>query len=311
MFAGVANAQDFPARSITMVVPFPAGGPNDFAGRLVAEHMSRTLGQPVIVENVIGAGGTIGAARVAHAPADGYTILLHQSALALSPYIYPSLPYETDALKGVGLISYSPQVLVGRSSLSANTMPDLATWMRANSGKITFAHAGPGTLSHLCAIQLAKSAKADVSLVAYRGAAPAINDILAGHVDVFFGAPTGLIEQIQAGTMKGFGVTSKEKLDALPDVPSLVSLGYEDLDIPFWQALFVRSGTPRPILDKLNRALQLALADPAVAQRFKQTGAVLYPEDQRTPEATDDLMKAELARWKSFFQQNPMAVSNQ
>jgi tripartite-type tricarboxylate transporter receptor subunit TctC len=293
-----------------MVVPFPAGGPNDFAARLVAENMSRTLGHPVVVENIVGAGGTIGAARVAHGPADGYTILLHQSALALSPYIYGSLPYETDELEGVGLISSSPQVLVGRNSLPVDSMQDLASWMHANSGKITFAHAGPGTLSHLCAIQLAKSLKAEVSLVAYRGAAPALNDIIAGHVDLFFGAPSGLVEQVKAGTVKAYGVTSKDNLGALPDAPSLVSLGYQDLDIPFWQALFVRAGTPRPALDKLNRAFRAALADPTVSQRLNQSGAVPYPEDQRTPEATNALMKSELVKWKSFFQQNPMTVAN-
>jgi tripartite-type tricarboxylate transporter receptor subunit TctC len=302
-WAGSLPAQDFPARNITIIVPYPPGGSTDVAARVVGEHMAMTLGRHVVVENISGGGSTIATGRVARAQPDGYTLLVHQLALAANVSLFSKLSFDAQKdLSGIGLINYSPMMLVGRKSLSANGMSDLLSWMKGQRAR--FAHVGPGSAAHLCAALLAQAAGVEIDLVPYRGGGLAIPDLLAGHVDLYCTPPAGVGEYVKAGTAKGYGVAAKRRLDAFPDVPSLVESGFSSLDMRFWQGMFAPAGTPRPVVEKLNAALRLALADPAVIKSFAQTEFSVFPEDEQTPAAADRLLRAEIARWGEIIRAN-------
>jgi tripartite-type tricarboxylate transporter receptor subunit TctC len=296
VWAGAAQAQNFPTRNITLIVPYPPGGATDVAARVVGEHMSSTLGQHFIVENLSGGGSTIATGRVARAAPDGYTLLVHQLALAANVALFPKLSFDVQKdLIGVGLINYSPMMLVGRSSLPPNSMLELLVWLKGQRGK--FAHVGPGSAAHLCVAQFARSAAVDVDMIPYRGAGLAIPDLLAGHVDLYCTPPAGVAEYVKAGTAKGYGVASKNRLDSLPGVPTFLEAGIASVDMRFWQGMFAPAGTPRPVLEKLNVALRLALADPKVIESFAQTEFSVFPREEQTPAAADDLLKSEIVRW--------------
>jgi tripartite-type tricarboxylate transporter receptor subunit TctC len=301
--AGAPRAQDFPTRNITIVVPYPPGGASDAAARVVGEHMAATLGRHVIIENVSGGGSTIATGRVVRAQPDGHTLLVHQLAIAANVALFPKLPFDVERdLTGVGLINYSPMMLFGRHSLPPNSIGELLAWLKDHRAKL--AHVGPGSAAHLCSALFAQSGAADVDMVPYRGAGLAITDLLAGHVDLYCTPPAGLAEYVKAGRAKAYGVASKRKLDSLPDVPSLFTSGFPSLDMRFWQAMFAPAGTPRPVIDKLNAALRLALADPAVIKSFAQTEFSVFPEDEQTPAAADRLLRSEIARWGEIIRAN-------
>jgi len=286
-------------------VPFAPGGSTDLTARAVGEHLATTLRQNVIVENVGGAGGMIGTARVSRATADGHTLLLHQLALAANATLFPKTSANVEReLSGVGLVNYSPMILVGRKSLSANSIQELSAWMRQSGQRAKFGHAGPGYASHLCAALFAEQVGTQVEMVPYRGGAPAMADIVAGHVDLYFGPPVGIVEYIQSGLIKGFGVSSKERVAQLPNLPSLVQVGYPKMEIRFWQGLFAPTATPKPILEKLNAALRLALADVKVTDSFGRIGFTAFAKDELTTTAADRLLRAEVARWGEIIHTN-------
>jgi tripartite-type tricarboxylate transporter receptor subunit TctC len=310
--AGTAQPQSFPTRNITIIVPYAAGGAADVAARLVGEHMGSTLGKRVLIENVSGGSGMIGTGRVARAPADGYTVLVDQLALAANVTLFPEAPFDVGKdLVGVGLINYSPLMIMGRKSLPANSIAELAGWMRQVGQRARFAHAGLGTSSHLCAALFAQSMGAQVEMIPYRGAAPAISDIIAGHVDLYCTPPGNVAEYVKFGTVKAYGITSRDTVDRFLDVPSLVQLGFADLELRFWQGMFAPAGTPKPILETLNAALRLALADPNVRKSFEQADYSVFPKEEQTTAAADLLLRTEIAHWGGIIRTNNIEAAQQ
>ena len=213
------------------------------------------------------------------------------------------------AMTGVALINYSPMVLVGRNTLPANTMAELATWIRQNGANVKIAHAGSGTLAHLCAAILAQSLGTTVTMVPYRGGAPALTDTLAGHTDLYCSSPTTAIEQINGRQVKGFAVTAPEPMPSLPGVPSAVAMGYKDLDIQFWQGLFVAAATPRPVIDRLNGAVQLALADAKVIKAFADSGMTAFAKAEQGPDAATTKLVSEIKRWGDVIRTNKIETA--
>jgi putative tricarboxylic transport membrane protein len=300
-----ACAQTFPTRSLTILVPYAPGGPTDAAARIVGEHMAGTFGQHVLIENVTGGSGVIATARVARASPDGHTLLLHQLAIAANVSLFPKAPFDVEKdLTAVGLVNTSPMIIVGRKTLPASSAAELAAWMKEPGRHVKFAHAGVGTLAHLCAALFAQAIGVEVDMIPYRGGTPAVADILAGHADVYCASPTSAQEQIIAGTIKGFGVTARQRLASVPDVATLPEQGYDSIDLQLWHALFVPSGTLRPIVERLNEALRAALADPKVIKSFAVNEATVFPQAQQTPEAASRMVHAEIVRWGDIIRAN-------
>lgn len=294
---------DYPTRPITMIVPFAAGGPTDTVGRLIAEPMTRALGQQVLVENAGGAGGTLGAARVAKADPDGYTILLYHIGQATSGSLYRKLPYNpaTD-FTPVGRVTDVPMTLVGRPDLEAKTAGELFDYLRAKKDEISLVNAGVGSASHLCGMVLMKALDVPMTTVPYKGTAPAMTDLIGGRVDVMCDQSTNTSGQIRSGSIKAYGVTSTKRLGSLPDLPTLVEAGLDGFEVSIWHGIWAPKGTPAAVVSKLEAALQAALRDPMVIQRFADLGTEPVPLEQATPAALDSHLKAEIERWKPIVQ---------
>jgi len=290
---------------LTILVPYPPGGPTDATARVVAAGLSTRLGQQVVVENVSGAGSTIAMTRVARAQPDGYTLLVHNMAHTSAIALFPSV--HLDPVKdfaAIGLINSNGNIIVGRSSLPANSLKELVAWM--NSGvAVKFAHPGVGNMGHLCAALFNQAVGAqNIDYIPYRGGAPATQDVIAGHADLFCSTAQLVMQPIIANTVKGFGITAKEALPQLPRVVSLVKELGPKLEITYWHALFAPAGTPRPIVDKLNAALRDVVADPKIAKAWADTGVLVYPREQQTPEAAVELVKSEMKRWGDVIRDN-------
>jgi tripartite-type tricarboxylate transporter receptor subunit TctC len=301
---GPASAQNYPSRIITIVVPYPPGGPTSETARLVAAGMAERLGQPVIVENVSGAGGNLGVAYVARAATDGHTLLVHNMALATSVSLFPNLPFNVERdLTGIALLNFSPIVIAGRKSLPANTFAELLTWMKA-APAIKFAHGGIGNVGHLCAALFANTVGVQVDMIPYRGGAQIMQDFIGEHFDL--GCPTAqfAIEPIRAGLIKGYAVTSRERYDPLPELPSIVEAGMPNVEILYWHGLYAPAGTPKPIIDKLNAAVRDVLADPKIVAAWARTGIVVYPAEGQSPQAATDMVRSEAARWGQVIRDN-------
>jgi tripartite-type tricarboxylate transporter receptor subunit TctC len=298
---GMAAAQaqdDYPNNVITVVVPFAAGGPTDTVTRLVAQSMSTTLGQQVIVENVAGAGGTLGAARVAKADPDGYTLLLHHIGMATTMTLYRQLPYNSiDDFQPIGLVTEVPMTLVAKKDLQPANLAELIDYVKANKDTVTYANAGIGAASHLCGMLFMSAIETQVTTVAYKGTGPAMNDLLGGQVDFMCDQTTNTTSQIKAGEIKVYGVTTKARVAALSDVPTLDEAGLPGFEVSIWHALYAPKGTPQPVVDKLVAALQTALKDPTVAQRFGELGTEPVAADRATPDALRGHLKAEIDKW--------------
>jgi len=293
-----ALAQTYPAKPITLIVPFPEGGPTDTVARLVAEAMARDLKQPVAVENISGEGGTAGAARAAKAANDGYTLLLNHMGQATAPALYPRLSYDPIAdFTPIGRVADVPMVLVGRGNLPARDVKELLAWIRANGKKVTFAHAGRGAVSHLCTLLLMKAMGVQMTPVAYRGTAPAMTDLLSHQIDLMCDQTTNTSVQIRSGQIKAYAVTTKTRLPSMKDVPTLAESGLPGVELIVWNGLFAPKDTPQPIVDRLATALQAAVKDPAVEKRLAELGAVPSKPDEATPAALRAWMKSEVARW--------------
>lgn len=297
--AATSLAQDnYPSRQITMVVAYAAGGPSDSIARLVAESMGSTLGQTIVIENVAGAGGTTGAARVAKADPDGYTLLIHHLALAAGASLYPKLAYNTtEAFAGIGLVNSGPFVLNGKKGLAANTAKEALDYIRANKEKVTMGSAGVGSGSNLCNMLIQSILGVKISEVAYRGTGPAMNDLVGGQIDFLCDQSTNSMSQIKGGTIKAYAATSLERMKDLPDIPTMAESGLPGFEIVQWHALYAPKGTPAPVVAKLNAALEKALADPKVLARFDDFATVLFPANARGPAATDARLKSEVELW--------------
>jgi tripartite-type tricarboxylate transporter receptor subunit TctC len=293
-----AWAQDYPSKVITMVVPFAAGGPTDTVARLLGAPMSKELKQQVIVENVGGAGGTIAANRVAKATPDGYTILIHHIGMSTAPALYRKLPYNplTD-FEPIGLINEVPMTMVARSDFPAKDLKGLIDYVKKNKDKVTYANAGLGAASHLCGMLFMTVIETDLTTVPYKGTAPAMNDLLGGQVDFMCDQTTNTTSQIKAGKIKVYAVTTKERVPSLPNVPTMNEAGLKGFEISVWHALYAPKGTPKPVIEKLTKALQTALRDATVKQRFGDLGTAPVAEKRATPEALRAHLKAEIDRW--------------
>lgn len=297
-----AHASDYPSRIITLVVPFAAGGPSDVIARLLANSMSHTLGQQIIIENVVGAGGTVAAARVARAAPDGYTLLIHHLALTAAPSLYANLSYDTrTAFETVGLVNTGPMVLVGRKTLEAKTAPELIAYFKAQGDKITIAHAGVGSNAHLCTILLSQALGVKQVYVPYNGTGPAMNDLFAGQVDALCDQSTTAVPQIIGGNVRGYLVTSDQPLDVIKDVATAKSAGLPTFDMAIWHGLYVPKGTPHDTVTKLNAALAKALVEPLIVERFKAVGTTPFPPSEWSPEAHSKRFLAEIDRWSTLL----------
>ncbi len=300
--ASTAFAQDYPTKPITVVVPFSAGGPTDTVARLVAEVMSADLGQQVVIQNVGGAGGTLGAGQVATAPNDGYTLLLHHIGMSTAPSLYRSLPYDpTTDFEPIGLITSVPMTLVARKDFEPSTLSELLEYIKANGENITYAHAGIGSASQLCGMLLMNALDTQMTTVPYQGAGPAMTDIIGGQIDMMCDQTTNTTSQIQAGEVKAYAVTTPDRLSNLPDLPTTAEGGLE-LEIGVWHGLYAPAGTDAAIIEKLEAALQGALANETVVSRFAELGTVPVSADEATPEALTETLTSQIALWKGVIE---------
>ncbi len=293
----------FPDRPITVIVPFAAGGPTDTVARLVAEAMGRDLGGTVVVENVGGAGGTLGAQRVAQARPDGYTLLVHHIGMATIPTLYRRLAYDpVNGFETVGLITEVPMTLVGKRALPANTMAELVALVRREGDRINLANAGVGAASHLCGILFQSALNLPLTTVPYRGTGPAMNDLVGGTVDLMCDQTTNTTEQIRAGTIKAFATTTSTRVPSLPDIPTAREAGMPNFEVSVWHGLYAPRGTPAEIVNRLSAALQVALRNEALVRRFADLGTEPVPQEKATPAAHRAFWQADVARWRPIIQ---------
>jgi tripartite-type tricarboxylate transporter receptor subunit TctC len=299
--AGVrpATAQAYPSRTITLIVPFAAGGTTDVVARIVGEHLARTLGQQVVIENVGGAGGTIGSTRVMRASPDGYTIQVGQMGThAASVALYPNLAYRPDAdFEPVGMIAGLPIVITARKDLPPNDLKEFASYVKANAGKLNVGHAGVGSITHVTCLLLNSILGVKPTFVPFTGAAPAMNALLGGQIDYICNAIPDAVQQVQSGTVKGYAIGTAERSPTLPKVPTAKEAGMPEFDASAWNALFAPKGTPKPVLDKLTDALDKALDDEIVRKRLLDLGCDIPGKTQRGPQPLAALVKSEIARW--------------
>ena len=296
--ASQAYAQDYPSKVITVIVPFAAGGPSDTIARLTAQSMGTLLKTQLIVENVGGAGGTLGAARLAQAKPDGYTLLVHHIGHATAPALYRKLPY--DAIRDfepVGLINDGAMALVARKDFPAKNLKELLAYVKANKDKVNIANAGIGSASHLCGMLFMSAINTDLTTIPYKGTGPAMNDLLGGQVDFMCDQTTNNASQIKAGKINAYGITTAKRVAALPDIPTMSEAGMPNFTVSVWHAMYAPKGTPQPIIDKLSKALQEALKDPNLKQRFADLGSEPVAQNLATPDALRAHLKAEIDKW--------------
>jgi tripartite-type tricarboxylate transporter receptor subunit TctC len=298
----LAQAQTYPDRTITMVIPFAAGGPTDTVARLVGEAMSKDLGQQVIVENVGGAGGTLGAARVAKAEPDGYTLLMHHIGMATSATLYRKLPFNAlEDFEYIGLVTDVPMVLVARKDFEPTDLKQLIDYVKANKDKVTYANAGIGAASHLCGMLFMSSIETPLTTVPYKGTGPAMTDLIGGQVDFMCDQSTNTTNQIKAGEIKAYVTTTTERLTNLPDIPTAAEAGLPGLEVTIWHGIYAPKGTPKDVIDRLSQSLKTALKDETVVKRLAELGTAPVPEDRATPEALKQKLSSEIERWRPII----------
>jgi tripartite-type tricarboxylate transporter receptor subunit TctC len=296
--AGTAFAQTYPTKPVNIVVPFAAGGPTDTVARQVAAVMSKSLGQTVLIENVGGAGGTIGVGKVVAAPNDGYTLLLMHIGVSTAPALYRNLKHDvTKDLEPIGLITEVPMTLVANNNFPPKDIKELLTYVKANKDKVSYANAGLGSASHLCGMLFMSAIEADLLTVPYKGTAPAMTDLVGGQVNLMCDQTTNTTSQIKGKSIKAYAVTTMGKVAALPDLPTLNEAGLKNFNVGVWHGLWAPKGTAKPIIDKVNAAMQSALKDPAVIAKFAELGTAPEPLARQTPEALRAHVVAEIAKW--------------
>jgi len=302
-----AQADDYPSRTVTIVVPYPAGGPTDQAARVIADSLSKQFKQNFIVENITGGGTIIATNKVAKSAPDGYTLILHNLQISANVTLYKKLPFDTEKdLVPIIFVNRNPLVLVGRKDLQADNLDQLIALMKKSTLKAAIP--GYGATGHLATALLAQEAGVKIDMIPYRGATPALNDIIGSHVDLFFATPQSVIQQVHVHNMKAFAVTSKAKLPELPDLKSFVTAFGPKLDISYWQALFAPSGTPKAIIEKINAAMQKTVSDPAIVKSWASQSVEVYPPDERTLAASAKMFKSEIARWGKVVTDNNIHV---
>lgn len=300
LLSGVAvAADDFPTRPITMIVPFPAGGPSDVVARIMAEGMGHHLGKQVVVENVGGAGGTIGTARAALSDANGYYILsAGMGSVVAAPALYANLKYDAQKdLAPIGLSSHAPVVVVARKDFPAKDMKEFVAYVTKSGDEIKQAHGGVGAASHMACLLFNSQLSLKPTSVAYRGTGPALNDLIGGHVDYFCDQVVAVSEAVKGGLIKAYGVSSPDVSPALPDVPVASKVGAPDYKLSIWNAIFAPKGTPQPVIDKLAAALDKTLQDPQVAKRLETLGGTVPPVAERGPAYLGKLLGEDIAQW--------------
>jgi tripartite-type tricarboxylate transporter receptor subunit TctC len=301
-FAASAAAQQYPTRNITMMVPYAAGGPTDTVARVVAQAMTKPLGQTVVVENRPSAGGILAPEQVKNAKPDGHTILIHHIGMATTPALYRQLRFNPlSDFDYIGLINDVPMTLIARGNFPANNFQEFLDYIKKNKDKVSYANAGIGAASHLCGMLFMSAIQTDVLTVPYKGTAPAMNDLLGGQVDFMCDQTTNTTSQIKSGKVKVFGVTSAKPVASLPDVPTLDSQGLKGFEVGIWHALYGPKGLPKPVSDKLVAALQETVKDATVQKRFADLGATTYPPEKATPAALQQHLKAEIDKWSPLI----------
>ncbi|WP_414710213.1 tripartite tricarboxylate transporter substrate-binding protein [Pseudorhodoplanes sp.] len=303
VITGAATAQvNYPDKPIMMIVPAAAGGPSDTVARLVAEAMSAELGQRIVIENAGGAGGSIGAARVAKSAPDGYTLLLYHIGVATFGALYPNLPYKQDeAFDSVGLVTEVPLTLVGRKGLPPEDVSALLAWLKGKGAGATFGTAGVGAVSDLCGRLLIDATGIKPTVIPYKGTGPAMNDLVAGQIDFMCDQTTNTTNHIKSGGIKPYAATTRNRIAVLPQIPTLLESGVPGFDLSAWHAIWTPKGTPAQIREKLSGALQKALTDPKVIERFGTLGTAPVAAQMATPAALDDRFKSETARWSKLL----------
>jgi len=297
--AGAAAAADsYPSKTITMIVPFAAGGPTDVVARLIAAPMGKSLGQMILVDNAVGAGGTIGTAKTARAAPDGYTIFLHHMGMSTAPALYRKLSF--DPLKDfeyIGQVLDVPMTLLARKDFPPQNFHELQDYLKAHANKVTLANAGMGAVSHLCGLLFMSQIGVELTTVPYKGTGPAMTDLLGGHVDLLCDQTTQTVPYIKDGRIKVYGVTTLKRLPALPNVPTLDEQGLKGFDVKVWHGLYAPKGTPPEVIAKLNAALKVAMAAPDVQKRLVELSSDVPSADKMTPEGLRTHLAAEIARW--------------
>lgn len=298
LVAPAAQAQTYPSRAITLVVPFAAGGPTDVVARSLSGPMAKALGQSVVIENRTGAGGTLAAGAVARAAPDGYTFLIHHNGMATAPSLYRKLPYNplTD-FEYVSQVVDVPMTLVARRDLPAKTLPELLVYLKAQGDKVNLAHAGLGAVSHLCGMVFRQAVGVDLTTVPYQGTGPAMAALLGGQVDLLCDQTTQTVPQIKAGSIRLYGVTTAQRVKVLPDTPTLAEQGLKGFEVMVWHGIYAPKGTPKEATEKFNAALRAALKDPVFMTRMADLGAEIVPDAKLTPEGLRSWLKEEIERW--------------
>jgi len=304
-----AAAQTYPNRPVTIVVAFAPGGADDATARILQDPMQKALGQPIVVENVSGAGGMIAAAKVAHADPDGYTILLHQDALAAGMTLYPDRTFDAEKdFAPIGLVNTTTNTLAGRPSLPPSTFDELSRWLKEPGQTIRIGHPGVGSFGHLAEVLIFQELDIKVTQVPYRGAGPALVDLLAGQVDLGPISAVVATPLVNSGKLKAYALIGKTDFAGLPQLKTMGELGYPKADIDFWHMLLAPAATPRPIIEKLNQALRVALTDAKLRKTFTDGGMGLYPQDQESPEVAQTLLKNEIKLWGDVIRANHIAA---
>ncbi|WP_424138008.1 tripartite tricarboxylate transporter substrate binding protein BugD [Roseomonas chloroacetimidivorans] len=304
LLPGFARAQGaYPNRPITMIVPFAAGGPTDVVARLVAEIMARDLGQPVVVENVGGAGGTLGAQRVAQARPDGYTLLMHHIGMGTTPSLYRRLAYDAvNGFETIGLVTEVPMTIITKKDFPASNLQELVQVLRQRGHGINLANAGVGAASHICGLLLQSAVQTQLTTVPYRGTGPAMTDLIGGTVDIMCDQTTNTTQQINSGAVKAFAVTTSTRNAALPNLPTANEAGLPGFEVSVWHGLYAPKGTDPAITSRLSRSLQLALKDERLVARFAELGTAPVTQEQATPEFHRRYWQADIAKWRPIIQ---------
>jgi tripartite-type tricarboxylate transporter receptor subunit TctC len=297
------SAGGYPNKPINVVVPFAAGGPTDTVTRLVAEPMSKTLGQQIVVQNVAGAGGTLAAGQVAAAAPDGYTVLMHHIGMSTAPSLYANLPYDPLVdFRTIGLVTEVPMTIIARKDLEPNTLQELVDYVKANSATVTYANAGIGAASHLCGLLFMSAIDTKVTEVPYDGTGPAMEDLVGSQVDFMCDQTTNTTGQIKSGAVKAYAITSPERNPALPDVPTAAEAGLPDIQVGVWHGLYVPKDTPDAVVQALTNALRAALKDQNVITKFAELGTVPVADDQATPAAHTAKLQSQIDLWKPIIE---------
>ncbi len=293
-----AGAQGYPTRPVTVIVPFAAGGPTDTIARIMGERMGRALGQPVVVENIAGAGGTIAGQRVARAAPDGYTVAIGHGGTPVIAGAVQKTPYDVfNDFEPVGMIVANPQIIVSKTGVAAKDLKEFIAWVKANAATVSAGTGGPGTPSHIMAVYFSNEIKVPIQIVHYKGSGPALQDVIAGHIDLTFDQAANALPQVRAGKIRAYAVTAKTRLKAAPDIPTVDEAGLPNFYMSVWHAYWVPKGTPKPVIDRLHAAIVEALNDPAVRKRLEDLGQEIMPPELQSPEALRAHHRAEIDKW--------------